>query len=109
MENLKPENQELREKILKGYSNTMPMYDKQLTEDEVMALMAFVRSGAIPSLPSSSNAQAVPGREAQVNGKVGLNSNVLEYSAETANSTPTSRDKNLAVGAMAAEKGDQNR
>ncbi len=95
------------EKLLKGYANTMPMYDKQLTEDEVMALMAFIKSGATPSLPANNIAAGVPGKQAQVNGKAGLNSNVLEFNAESADATATSRDKNLAVGAMAVEKGDQ--
>lgn len=97
------------EKLLKGYSNTMPMYDKQLTEDEVIALVAFIRGGALPSLPPAHIAAAVPGREAQVNGKAGLNSNALEYTSESADATPTSRGHDLAVGAIAAEKGDQKR
>ena len=97
------------EKILKGYANTMPMYDKQLTEDEVMALVAFIKSGAVASLPGGNIAAAVPGHEAQVNGKAGLNSNALEYNAESADATATSRGKDLAVGAIAAEKGDQKK
>ncbi len=97
------------EKLLKGYANTMPMYDKQLTEDEVMALIAFIKGGAVPSLPASNIAASVPGHEAQVNGKAGLNSNALEFNAEGADATPTSRGKDLSVGAMAAEKGDQKR
>ncbi len=98
------------EKLLKGYGNTMPMYDKQLTEDEVLALMAYIKAGAVPSLPLTNNiAAAVPGREAQVNGKAGLNSNALEYTSESADATPTQRGHNLAVGAIAAEKGDQKR
>lgn len=95
--------------MLKGYANTMPMYDKQLTEDEVMALVAFIKHGALPSLPAANIAAAVPGREAQVNGKAGLNSNALEYTSESADATPTSRGHDLAVGALAAEKGDQKR
>jgi cytochrome c oxidase subunit 2 len=97
------------EKMLKGYSNTMPVYDKQLTEDEVMALMAYVKSGALPSLPASNMAAGVPGKQAQVNGKAGLNSNALEFTSERADATATSRGNDLSVGAMAAEKGDQKR
>ena len=97
------------EKILKGYSNTMPMYDKQLTEDEVMSLVAFIKGGAVAGGAPPQGAAGVPGREAQVNGKAGLNSNALEFNAESADATPTSRGKDLAVGAIAAEKGDQKR
>jgi cytochrome c oxidase subunit 2 len=97
------------EKILKGYANSMPVYDKQLTEDEVMSLVAYIKAGAIQSLPVSNVAQGVPGYEAQVNGKAGLNSNALEYTAEGADATPTSRGNDLAVGALAAEKRDQKR
>lgn len=97
------------EKIRKNYTNTMPVYDKQLTEDEVMSLMAFIKAGAAPTLPASNFAAASPGREAQVNGKAGLNSNALEYNASIADGTPTQRGSSLAVGAMAAEKVDQKR
>lgn len=97
------------EKVRKGYLERMPAYQGQLTEDEVMALVAYIKAGAIPTLPGGNFAQAVPGTTAQVNGKAGLNSNVMEYQAERADATPTRRGNDLAVGAMAAEKGDQKR
>lgn len=94
------------EKVRKGYMNTMPVYDKQLSEEEVMALLAYIKAGALPSLPANNMANGVPGYEAQVNGKAGLNSNALEYNAQSADATPTQRGSSLAVGAMAAEKAD---
>lgn len=97
------------EKIRKGYNNTMPVYDKQLTEDEVMALVAFLKGGGVPTTPGGNFAASVPGTQAQVNGKAGLNSNVLEYNAPSADATTTERGRSLAVGAMAAEKMDQKR
>ena len=97
------------EKLRKGYMNTMPVYDKQLSEDEVMSLMAFIKAGGFPSLPANNIAASVPGTQAQVNGKAGLNSNALEFNAQSADATPTDRGRSLAVGAMAAEKVDQKR
>ena len=97
------------EKIRKGYSNTMPTYDKQLSEEEVLALLAYIKAGAIPGMPATNFAAGTPGYQAQVNGKAGLNSNALEYNAEIADGTPTTRGNSLAVGAMAAEKVDQKR
>lgn len=97
------------EKLRKGYLERMPAYQGQLTEDEVMSLIAFIKGGGIIGLPGGSMAQSVPGTKAQVNNKAGLNSNVTEFQAERADATPTLRGNQLSVGAMAAEKGDQQR
>ncbi|MBI1331422.1 MAG: cytochrome c oxidase subunit II [Armatimonadetes bacterium] len=97
------------EAVLKGYDNTMPAYDKQISEDDIMSLIAFIKAGAMPSLPASNLAAGSAGTEAQVKGKAGLNANALEYNAERADATPTERGSSHAVGAMAAEKVDQKR
>ncbi len=94
------------EKVRKGYMNTMPVYDKQLSEEEIMSLIAYIKAGANPALPAGNIAASVPGHEAQVDGKAGLNSNALEFNAQSADATPTQRGRSLAVGAMAAEKVD---
>ncbi len=97
------------EKVRKGYYNTMPVYDKQLTEDQILSLLAFIKAGAVPAIPGGNIAQGVPGVQAQVHGKAGLNSNALEFNAQGADATPTTREGSPAVGAMAAEKVDQKR
>lgn len=94
------------EKVTKGYGLTMPGY-KDLSEEDIMNIISYIKGGAVPSTPTSTVAQAYPGVNAQVGGKVGLNSNALQYNAEGADATPTRRGNGPAVGALAAEKGDQ--
>jgi hypothetical protein len=75
-----------------------------------MSLIAYIKGGAKGSLLSAGSfAASSPKLEAQVNGKVGLNANALEYNAESADATPTTRGSGPAVGALAAEKADKIR
>lgn len=98
------------EKVTKNYGNGMQPYENQISEEDVMNLVAYIKSGAASTLPSRGTVAAnSPKMEAQVNGKVGLNSNALEYNAERADATPTNRGNSPAVGALAAEKPDQVR
>ena len=98
------------EKIVKNYGQTMPAYEKQISEEDVMSLIAYIKGGAKGSLLSAGSfAASSPKLEAQVNGKVGLNANALEYNAESADATPTTRGSGPAVGALAAEKADKIR
>lgn len=97
------------EKVTQNYGLTMPAYEKQITEEDVMNLLAYIRAGARPSNASGNIAAASPGINAQVNGKAGLNANALEYTAPRADATPTTRGNSPAVGALAAEKVDKIR
>jgi mono/diheme cytochrome c family protein len=96
------------EKVTKGYGVTMPSYDKTFSEEDIMNLVAYIKSGANQSLPTSSIAASIPGIQARdASGKAGLNSNAMQFNSDTADATPTRRGNAPAVGAMASEKGDQ--
>jgi cytochrome c oxidase subunit II len=96
------------EKLTKGYAETMQSYQSQLSEEEVLNLVAYIKGGGRQSATNPSYAANSPETQAQVNGKAGLNSNALEYTAPRADSTPTKRGNNPAVGAIAAEKVDKS-
>jgi cytochrome c oxidase subunit II len=57
---LRPHN-----RITAGYDATMPVYEGQLTEEQVMQLIAFIRGGGVatstPAVPSSSIANEIGG------------------------------------------------
>ncbi|OWU64334.1 MAG: hypothetical protein CBB60_010310, partial [Armatimonadetes bacterium Cent15-Ar3] len=94
------------EKVTKGYGVTMPSYDKTFSEEDIMNLVAYIKSGANQSLPTSSIAASIPGIQARdASGKAGLNSNAMQFNSDTADATPTRRGNAPAVGAMASEKG----
>jgi cytochrome c oxidase subunit II len=69
------------DKITKGYTETMPTYEKQISEEDVMNLLAYIKAG----LPGSGRATTV----------------------STHDATPTRRGDSPAVGALAAEREDE--
>jgi cytochrome c oxidase subunit 2 len=96
------------EKVTKGYGMTMPAYDKTFSEEDIMNLIAYIKSGASQSIPTSTVAAAMPGIQARdLSGKAGLNSNAMQFNSDRADATSTRRGSAPAVGALAVEKGDQ--
>ncbi len=112
----------LRESILRpynhltaGYDRTMPVYDSQLSEGDVLNLIAYIKtSGAGASVPASSPTDRQGAAIGQANGGASTSATRNEVNdtmavgairAETPrkDATPTNRTKNPAVGAIAAE------
>jgi len=101
---LRPHN-----KITNGYSNTMPVYDGQINEEDVLKLMAYIKViGSSVGGPSSSGTDTAA---AVLNGTKGTMSpfaaNAIQYqnsSLRRVDSTPTTRSGELAVNAIAAQQ-----
>ena len=109
----------LRESILnpwnhvtQGYDRTMPAYQGQLTEEEVLNLISYMKVLGQPASPPSGSPVAAAGRMTSASG---LNVNdvmsVGQIQAQSASpeATSTSRGKNLSVGAIAAQQGNEGR
>jgi cytochrome c oxidase subunit 2 len=101
---LRPHN-----KITNGYSNTMPVYDGQINEEDVLKLMAYIKViGSSVGGPSSSGTDTAA---AVLNGTKATMSpfaaNAIQYqnsSMRRVDSTPTTRSGELAVNAIAAQQ-----
>lgn len=102
----------LRESILRpfnritaGYENSMLPYEGQLTEDQVLQLIAYIRGlGAGPALtvPTSSYTENTERIESNLDGKAGNAVGAIQYNNQRSDSTPTRRLESPAVGAIAA-------
>jgi cytochrome c oxidase subunit 2 len=71
------------EKVVKGYGETMPAYKDQISEEDVMSLLAYLKGGQRADAP--------------------------EYGQPKEDPTPTRRGVDPAVGALAAEKEDERK
>jgi cytochrome c oxidase subunit 2 len=101
----------LRESILNpfnhitaGYGQSMPSYSN-LSEEEVLNLLAYIKSsGANTTAPASSlmSDRNVPIESQKRNGETPLAANEMQYSTPSSDATPTIRQGNPAVGAIAA-------
>ncbi|RYG31230.1 cytochrome c oxidase subunit II [bacterium] len=100
----------LRESILRpsnhitqGYENSMLPYEGQLTEDQVVQLIAYIRgAGSNPISPSSDYSLNTSDVSSQIGGRQGNATNALQYNSQRSDSTPTIRNNTPAVGALAA-------
>ncbi len=109
----------LREQILRpnnhitqGYENTMLPYEGQLTEDQLLQLVAYIAggSGANQTLPATSSySQNTTELNSQIGGRAGNNVNSLQYNSQRSDATPTMRNNNPAVGALAATPENERR
>jgi cytochrome c oxidase subunit 2 len=106
----------LRESILRpwnhltqGYDETMPAYDGQLSEADVLNLMAFLKSmgGATGGTTPTSiiNRNTAPTDSTGQDSPDALSVGALQYNRPDPNATPTLRNNTPAVGAIAAERG----
>ncbi|MFZ4506905.1 MAG: cytochrome c oxidase subunit II [Fimbriimonas sp.] len=108
---LKADEGYIRESILrpynrltKGYEQSMPAYEGQISEEDVMSLIAFLRTMG----SGSANLQtewkgATPGDGTMIDGKNALATGALNYRSERADATPTDRNR-LATGAIADQE-----
>jgi len=111
------DNEYLRESIVQpynhitaGYGQTMPAYQNQLSEVDLINLVAYIKSlgSTIEPAPSSLVNRASAITEAtHSNSSTTLKTNAEQYNEEDHNATPTHRGKAPAVGAIAAEGKDR--
>lgn len=96
--------------ITAGYGQSMPVYKGQLSEDDVLNLIAYIKasgSGARSPAASYISPEAIATEETRSNGETPLAVNAVRADTETTDSTPTKRTGNPAVGAIAAEGNNQ--
>jgi cytochrome c oxidase subunit 2 len=112
----------IRESILRphveltaGYEETMPIYQDQLSEADVLNLIAFIKGSGGNTI--GINSSPISTRGIGLNSNAGGNNNsatvtesrdpmsvgAIRYESPVVETTPTNRSKNPAVGAIAAE------
>jgi cytochrome c oxidase subunit 2 len=101
---LRPHN-----KISNGYSNTMPVYDGQINEEDVLKLMAYIKVvGSNLNTPSSSGTSmesAALNRTRGTKTPTAINAiQAQENAIERIDSTPITRSGELAANAIAAQQ-----
>lgn len=95
-------------RITKGYQNTMPEYVGQIKEEDVLALIEYIRStgqGAVPASPAAPNLEAGTGLQTTqpfVDRSARPAVGAIEATERQTPGQPSTG--NLSVGAMAAEK-----
>lgn len=95
------------QRITKGWGETMPEYAGQLSEEDVILLIAYIKSigSSVPEGATSvvnSVAAATNSRGLDVNSA--LNVNAEQFNAPSSDATPTLRNGRLSVGAMAVNE-----
>jgi cytochrome c oxidase subunit II len=96
--------------ITAGYGQSMPVYKGQLSEDDVLNLIAFIKSsGSGPKTPASSlmSPANIPTEESRESGKSPLATNAIQAERPSTDATATIRTGHPAVGAIAAEGKNQ--
>jgi cytochrome c oxidase subunit 2 len=103
----------LRESILRphnrltsGYDRSMPAYEGQLTEEEVLQLLAYIKelgSGKTPTVTGLSSQKTAPTESTKTGASDSFSVGALQYNTERSDTTPTSRGNTPGVGAYAAE------
>jgi cytochrome c oxidase subunit 2 len=94
------------DKITAGYGQTMPVYEGQLTEEDVLNLVSYIKVIGTPaaSSPSSNvNRQSAPATASGANEATSLAANAVQANTSDPDATPTRRSGSPAVGAVAAE------
>jgi cytochrome c oxidase subunit 2 len=91
-------------KLTEGYDRTMPAYDQQITEEDVLKLLAYIKSLGTPGQVTTETVAtgSTPSTVGSVDGRNDLSVGALNYNAERTAPTPTDRNT-PAVGALAAE------
>lgn len=102
----------LRESILRpwsrltsGYDRSMPAYEGQVNETEVLQLIAYLRelgSARTPAVVGTSR-QTAPTESTGTDVPDAMSVNAEQFNHERAEATPTKRATSPAVGAIAAE------
>lgn len=110
----------LRESILRpynhvtaGYDQTMPAYDGQISEADVLNLVAYIKDLAAGQAPASPSSVVSPAgaatHTAGTDTNDALSVGAIQSNHENSDATPTVRNNSPAVGAIAAEGKGQTR
>lgn len=92
--------------ITAGYGETMPVYEGQLTEEDVLNLVAYIKvlgTGLAASPASIVNRNSAPTTMSGTNEATALAVNAIQAQTSDPDATPTRRTGSPAVGAVAAE------
>jgi len=108
----------LRESILRphnrltsGYGPTMPAYDTQISEADVLNLISYVKSMGTPGAKVTSSLMSptnVPTQSSRIS-PTPMSTNAIQYNAESTDATPTNRNNGLSVNAIAAQEAAEGR
>jgi cytochrome c oxidase subunit 2 len=92
--------------ITAGYGQTMPVYQGQLTEEDLLNLVAYIKviGTALPNPPTSNvNRHSAPTAVSHTNEASALSTNAIQADTDDPDASPTRRVGAPAVGAVAAE------
>jgi len=92
--------------ITAGYGQTMPVYEGQLTEEDVLNLVAYMKvmGTSSPNPPTSNiNRHSGPSAVSGSNEATSLAANAAQWNTADPDATPTRRVGSPAVGAVAAQ------
>lgn len=91
-------------KLTAGYGQTMSAYEGQLSEEEIINLIAYIKSGAVTPVPSGETSRRQATNKASGNDtRNSLAVGAMRGQTEDPDATPTVRNNNPAVGAIAAQ------
>ncbi len=98
--------------ITQGFDRTMPAYQGQLSEEEVLNLISYIKVlGQGIAVPTGSTVAAAG--QLTSSSKVNVNDvmsvGAIQAQATSPEATPTMRGKTLSVGAVAAQQGSEGR
>ena len=111
-ETLQADESYIRESILRpynhltqGYGRTMPAYEGQVSEQEVLDLIAYIKSmGGTDSIVADSEiSTSVANQAGKNNPNSAMSVGAIQATAERTEATPTNKGTNPSVGAIAAE------
>lgn len=103
---LKPQN-----RITAGYDATMPAYDGQISEADVLNLSAYIKemgnmpAKGVPTSLTSAGGSAAATHASGLDVNDALSAGAIQANHENPEATPTQREKAPAVGAIAVERG----
>lgn len=92
-------------RITQGWGETMPAYAGQISEEDVLLLIAYIKG---MGMTTSTGAVSNVNRESAASNAMGSNQNTAmavnaeQFNAAPSDATPTIRRGNLSVGAIAA-------
>jgi len=92
--------------ITAGYGETMPVYQGQISEEDVLNLVAYIKvlgTAAANTPVSNVNIQAAPTAVSGTNDSTALATNAVQANTPDPDATATRRNGSPAVGAVAAE------
>ncbi len=92
--------------ITSGYGQTMPIYEGQVTEEDVLNLVAYIKVLGTPTAPSPTsnvNRKSASATALGTNDATSLATNAVQANTDDPDASPTRRAGSPAVGAVAAE------